>query len=364
MGAGVLSALIAMDGLESVLDRVRETVRQTPWTGWLALLIAIGVGLTLGKLAGAVLGKFGSKLETRGWRGRALLLTGAAGPVSLGIFTFGLSVGLAWIVMTTALRDFALRIVSVLYIFAIAWLLYNAAGLVDVIFQRWTSHRKSRLDDGIVPLVRKTLRIFLAVVFILFTAQNVLGADIGAWLAGLGIAGLAVSLAAQDSIRNVFGSLMIFLDRPFTVGDQIQFDKWEGAVEEIGFRSTKIRITGGELMTVPNSRIADNPVVNIDKRPHIRRVMTLTLDKTTPLDKVEQALRTIGEVVREPELATAFDMERHPPRVALEDLTGGSAVIRVYYWFTPPDPWAYAQHAQRVNLRIAQALSAGEVSLA
>jgi len=117
-------------------------------------------------------------------------------------------------------------------------------------------------------------------------------------------------------------------------------------------------------MTVPNSRIADNPVVNIDKRPHIRRVMTLTLDKTTPLDKVEQALRTIGEVVREPELATAFDMERHPPRVALEDLTGGSAVIRVYYWFTPPDPWAYAQHAQRVNLRIAQALSAGEVSLA
>ena len=78
-------------------------------------------------------------------------------------------------------------------------------------------------------------------------AQNVLGADIGAWLAGLGIAGLAVSLAAQDSIRNLFGSLMIFLDRPFTVGDQIQFDRWEGPVEEIGFRSTKLRTQAGEL---------------------------------------------------------------------------------------------------------------------
>jgi len=85
-------------------------------------------------------------------------------------------------------------VISLLYIFSLAWLLYNAVGLVDVVLHRWTSRKTSRLDEGIVPLVRKTLRIFLAVVFVLFTAQNVLGADIGAWLAGLGIAGLAVSL--------------------------------------------------------------------------------------------------------------------------------------------------------------------------
>jgi MscS family membrane protein len=364
MGPRLLSALIAIDGLDSVLDRVRETVRQTPWAGWIALLIGIAAGLTLGKLAGALLGKFGAKLETRGWRARALLLTGSAGPLLLAIFTLGLSVGLAWIALSPSLRDFVGRVISLLYIFSLAWLLYNAVGLVDVALHRWTSRKTSRLDEGIVPLVRKTLRIFLAVVFVLFTAQNVLGADIGAWLAGLGIAGLAVSLAAQDSIRNVFGSLMIFLDRPFTVGDQIQFDKWEGLVEEIGFRSTKLRTTGGELVTIPNSNLAGSAVVNIDKRPHIRRVITLTLEKNTPIEKIEQTLQILREIVADPDLSAAFDTERFPPRVVFEDLAGGSPVIKVYYWFTPPDAWGYAEHAQRMNLRITRGLAAAEIKLA
>jgi MscS family membrane protein len=363
-GAGCLMALIAMDGLDSVLDRVRLTIRQTPWTGWVALLAGIAAGLLIGRLAAALLCKVGARLEARGWRGRALLLTGASGPVSLAIFTLGLSIGLAWITMSPSLHDFVVRVISLLYILSMAWLLYNTVGLLDVALHRWTSKRKSRLDEGIVPLVRKTLRIFVTVVFVLFTAQNVLGADIGAWLAGLGIAGLAVSLAAQDSIRNVFGSLMIFLDRPFTVGDHIQFDKWEGPVEEIGFRSTKLRTVGGELVTIPNSRIADNPVANVDKRAHVRRVMTLTLEKNMPVEKIEQALQMLREIVSDPEVAAAFDIERHPPRVVFEDIAGGSAVIKLYYWFTPPDIWNYAEHAQRVNLRITQGLAAREIKLA
>ena len=362
--AGLVASLIAIDGLDSVLDRVSLTVRQTPWTGWLALLVAIAAGLVIGKAIGTILGQMGSRLVTRGWRGRALLLTGSAGPVSLAIFTLGLSIGLAWITMSPSLHAFAVRIISLLYILSLGWLLYNAVGLVDVALHRWTSRRKSRLDEGIVPLIRKTLRIFVIVVFVLFAAQNVLGADIGAWLAGLGIAGLAVSLAAQDSIRNVFGSLMIFLDRPFSVGDHIQFDKWEGAVEEIGFRSTKLRTMSGEMVTVPNSRIADNPVVNVDKRAHVRRVITLTLEKNTPAEKVEQALQALREIVAEPDVAKAFDVEQNPPRVVFEDISGGGAVIKVYYWFTPPDVWEYADHAQRVNLRITRALAAAEVKLA
>jgi len=80
-------------------------VRQTPWTGWVALLVAIAAGLVIGKAAGTLLGQMGSRLVTRGWRARALLLTGSAGPLSLAIFTLGLSVGLAWIALSPALRD-------------------------------------------------------------------------------------------------------------------------------------------------------------------------------------------------------------------------------------------------------------------
>ena len=221
-------------------------------------------------------------------------------------------------------------------------------------------HRRSRLDDQVAPLVRKTLRIFVLLVFVLFAAQNVFKADIGAWLAGLGIAGLAVSLAAQDSIKNLFGSIVIFMDRPFVVGDTIQFDKWEGPVEEIGFRSTKLRTVGGEQVLIPNSKLADTPVVNLDRRQYIRRTLTLPL-KDVPAEKAEAAVAALRGALAEAEIATGLDADRHPTRVYLEDLTGGGAVVRVYYWFTMAPGWAYQEHAEKVNLRILRALAGVEV---
>jgi MscS family membrane protein len=364
MGARDLSAVVAFDGLGSLVDRARETIHQTHWTGWLTLLGGIAGGLIAGKAVGAILRKIGRRLENRGWSARALLLTAAAGPVSLAIFALGLALGLTPIAMGDEVRGFAARIIALLYIVSAGWLAYNAVALVDVTLHRLTARKRSRLDEGIVPLVRKSLRIFVLVVFALFTAQNVLGADIGAWLAGLGIAGLAVSLAAQDSIRNLFGSLMIFMDRPFTVGDQIQFDRWEGPVEEIGFRSTRLRTLGGELVTIPNSNLAAGVVVNVDRRAHIRRVITLTLERGTPPDKIDAALAIVRNVLQEPDVASAFDTERHPPRVFFEEIAGGSAVLRAYYWFTPPDSPAYLAHADKVNLRIMRALAAADIHLA
>jgi MscS family membrane protein len=266
--------------------------------------------------------------------------------------------------MGPSVRAFVTRALSLLWIVATAWFAYNVVALTDVTLRRLGRLRESQLDAGIAPLIRKTLRIVVVILFVLFTAENVLGANIGTWLAGLGIAGLAVSLAAQDSIRNLFGSLMIFLDRPFTVGEQIQFDKWEGPVEEIGFRSTRLRTTTGEVVTIPNSKLADSPVVNVDRRSHIRRVITLTLAKDTPPDKIERALAAIREILSDPDLMAHFDLERHPPRVTFDDFAGNAPTLKVHYWFTPPDQWAYLAHAEKLNLRIARALSAADIRLA
>src|SRR5690606_22104370 len=120
--------------------------------------------------------------------------------------------------MSPAVAGFSERILSLLYIISGGWFLYNLVDLVDLAMRHYTARTQSTFDDQVVPLVRKTLRIFLVVVVVLFTAENVFKADITAWLAGLGIAGLAVSLAAQDSLKNLFGSLTIFLDRPFAIG--------------------------------------------------------------------------------------------------------------------------------------------------
>jgi MscS family membrane protein len=364
MPTAAWTAPLAAEGSDSIVDRVWNTLYETPPSGWATLVFATVGGVVLGAMIAALLRSRAAKADTRGWHVRKILLAGAAGPASLALITLGLSIGLSGVAMGPTVRAFFGRVLALLWITSAAWLAYNVVALTDFALRRLTNRRQSTLDAGIAPLLRKTLRIVVVVLFVLFTAENVLGANIGTWLAGLGIAGLAVSLAAQDSIKNLFGSLMIFLDRPFTVGEQIQFDKWEGPVEEIGFRSTRLRTTTGEVVTIPNSRLADNPVVNLDRRTHIRRVITLTLAKDTPPDKIDRALQTLREILSDPDIASAFDLERHPPRVVLEEFTGGAPTIKAYYWFTPPDQWAYLAHAEKLNLRIARALAAAEIKLA
>jgi MscS family membrane protein len=358
------SVPLAAEGADSVVDRAWAALRQTPPAGWVTLVAAAVAGIVLGSLASTLLRRLGERSHARGWAGRKILLTSAAGPAALALLALGLSIGLSGIVMGPGVRAFVTRALWLLWIVAAAWLAYNVVALTDVTLRRLGRLRESQLDAGIAPLIRKTLRIVVVILFVLFTAENVLGANIGTWLAGLGIAGLAVSLAAQDSIRNLFGSLMIFLDRPFTVGEQIQFDKWEGPVEEIGFRSTRLRTTTGEVVTIPNSKLADSPVVNVDRRSHIRRVITLTLAKDTPPDKIERALAAIREILSDPDITSHFDLERHPPRVTFDDFAANAPTLKVHYWFTPPDQWAYLAHAEKLNLRIARALSAADIRLA
>jgi MscS family membrane protein len=223
---------------------------------------------------------------------------------------------------------------------------------------------RSPLDDQIVPLVRKAIRIFLIVLFVLFTAENVFGADITAWLAGLGIAGLAVSLAAQDSIKNLFGSFTILLDRPFSVGERVTIEQADGTVEEIGFRSTKIRTLDGMVVTIPNSKVVDSAVKNVARRPHIRRVMNITITYDTPADKIEQAVQIIRDILAHPDIAGNLDAGKFAPRVSFDEFNADSLNIKVFYWFVPPDYWQYLEHAQRFNLMLFRAFEQADIDFA
>ena len=137
------------------------------------------------------------------------------------------------------LQDLTERVLLLLYTVSAFWYAFNLVGVLEVALKKIAAPLDTTLDDDLVPVIRKALRIFIVVVGALFVLQNVFERDIGAWLAGLGIAGLAVSLAAQDSLKNLFGSITILFDRPFAAGQRIRFHGFEGVVEEIGFRSTK-----------------------------------------------------------------------------------------------------------------------------
>ena len=96
------------------------------------------------------------------------------------------------------------------------------------------------------------------------------GEKVGALLASLGIGGLAVALAARDTIANFFGTLTILYDKPFQIGERIIIDNYDGVVEKVGFRSTRIRLLTGHLVTIPNEKVVNSGLENIAKRPHIR----------------------------------------------------------------------------------------------
>lgn len=332
----------------------------TRWWEWAALLGCIFAGLAAGKILSTVLRGIGKRLRERHWPLRAVMFESFASPGSLALLTVGLAVGLhVFIYLQDAVAQFTFRVLEFLFLIATGWALYNLVDVVELAILRVSGRTANRLDDMVVPLIRKSLRIFIIVVFFLVVAQNVFGVDITGWLAGLGIAGLAVSLAAQDSVKNLFGSLTVFFDKPFVVGDFISYGGYTGTVEEIGFRSTRLRLLSGHLVTIPNMKWNDSDVENIQARPHIRREMNITIPYNTPPERVEQAVGIVREVLTSPEVVESgrFNMESLPPRVAFNEFNADSLNIKAYYWYQlGGDPqrgfFTYMDHAEAVNKRL------------
>lgn len=343
------------------------TFEDTSIYGWLTLLGGILLGMIAGRVTQALLSGAGNRLQKREWPGRGAVLRHAAGPANLALVTFGLAIGLQGVVMDDRLAAIALRIVALLYIIAIAWFAYNLVGMVDIIMRRLVLRTRTALDDTILSVVRKALRVFLIVMMSLFVAENVFGAHIGTWLAGLGIAGLAVSLAAQDPIKNLFGSFTMLVERPFGLGDRIMFNNIDGTVEEIGLRSTRIRTGIGHLVAVPNMKFTDSVIENISRRPSLRRTINLNLPYDTPPEKVEEALQVLKAILHEPEIAAELNMPAEPPQILLSDFKPGSMSVAVNYWYAVNQPgrdiWTFQRHAEIVNLRIVRALKQAGVRL-
>ncbi len=153
----------------------------------------------------------------------------------------------------------------------------------------------SGLDDQIVMLVVRGVNVVLWTIGIIVGLNNA-GFDVAALIAGLGIGGLAVALAAQDTVKNIFGGVTIFLDKPFRIGNTIIINGLEGSVENIGIRSTRLRTPEGRLITIPNARFSENPIENITIEPARRILMNLGLAYDTPPEKMKLAIEILKQI--------------------------------------------------------------------
>jgi len=188
------------------------------------------------------------------------------------------------------------------------------------------------------------------------TSQN-LGMNVTGLLASLSIGGLAVGLAAQDTLSNLFGAVAIFADKPFRVGDRIQMDTVDGTVEAIGLRSTRVRNLDGHLVTIPNKTLANANIVNVSKRPNIKTVMNIGVTYDTPAERVERAIRILEEVFR-PHPKTADLL------ISFNKFESSSLNILVVHWWNSTDFKEYLLGFQQLNLEVKRRFDAEGISFA
>ena len=208
------------------------------------------------------------------------------------------------------------------------------------------------LDAQFIRLICRALGLTLAVLVFL-EGGKYLGIPITTLLASAGIGGLAFALAAQDMLKNMFGSMMILLDKPFRVGDRIVIKRYDGFVEEIGLRSTRIRLLTGHMATIPNDEMARSDIENVGRRPHIRRVADVKLPLDTTREQLQQAVDIIRDLLDRHE---GMDPDR-PARVYFTEYESQAFNIRFFYWYSPPDYWQFLDYSERLNLAINQAFA-------
>jgi len=339
------------------------------WRFFIVLLVILAA-MALGRIVQYGMESYARrKEEKRAINVVTLFLKCLSKPIYVAIFAFGLFVCKLFLYFNDddgirmAIGTGWVKIAKSVGAIALAYGLFRLVDVIEYYLNRWTAKTATKLDDMLVPVIRKSLRITIAIIATLFIAETILGAgQIKTILLSAGVGGIAIALAAKDTIANFFGSITIFADRPFQIDELVRIGEHFGPVEAVGFRSTRIRTLQGHLVTVPNSVIANSIVENVGKRPFIRRTSNITITYDSGHTKARRAVAIIKEVLANvPEINT--DPEKLP-RVYFSDFNDWSLNIYMSYWVKPPDYWVYHEVNERVNLEIMKRFEAEKIEFA
>ncbi|MAF76620.1 MAG: mechanosensitive ion channel protein MscS [Halobacteriovoraceae bacterium] len=255
-------------------------------------------------------------------------------PMGIILFTAMWTLGVQLLELDYQVLSWFLKGAKVAFTFGCVLAFYQLVDLLCLYLEKKAQISENKFDDILVPLVRKSLKTFVVAVGII-AVGDALSLDMKGLLAGMGIAGLGVSLAAKDTISNLFGSLTVLLDRPFRIGDWVNIDNGiEGTVEEVGLRSCRIRTFYNSLITIPNGMLTNAHIDNYGMRQFRRYTTNLGVQYDTPVEKIEAFCEGIREIIR-----------KHPHtrkdyyHVYLNGLGASSLNILLYVFFITPD-WA------------------------
>ena len=223
------------------------------------------------------------------------------------------------------------RLAGVISIFFLVFLVARILKVVFHYLDDFTKKTENTLDDHLFPVISRIVNIIVWAVGFIYILEY-LNVNVTALIAGISIGGLAIALAAQDTVKNFFGSLMIFIDRPFQIGDWVNFDDVDGTVEEVGIRSTRIRTFANSVVYVPNGMLADKVINNMGLRQYRRFKTSLGITYSTPPKRIELFVEGVKEIIK-----------RHPKtrkdyyEVHLNSFAESSINILLYCFFEAPN---------------------------
>ena len=226
--------------------------------------------------------------------------------------------------------------------------------------QKVADQTDNKLDDILVPMFSTVIRIAVVLVGA-FKAISIVDPKSSDAILGL-LAGAVVGLAfaSQDTIKNVFGAVMLIVDQPFTLGDTINVGSHEGKVESLGLRSTTIVMLDGQKLAIPNGDLATRAIVNISRRDFIRAQDLVHLEVNTPAEKVREAVAIVRELLSGHE---GFHPS-HPPLVHVTEFADWSVNIRLMYWYHPAAAAKQLEFNQQLILRIDERFQQADIRLA
>ena len=345
-------------GLDRI-DWLREaSLLGQPLWKYLASLIYIVLAFYVAKLLDFIvnnwLKRWAAKTATKY---DDLILELLRGPVKVVAFVIFLNIGLGMFNWPERAQIYFSHALIVVVACSVTYVVLK---IIDLLLGVWREKVVSAPDrifaEQLFPLLRKSAKVVVIIAAAVLTADN-LNIKITSLLAGLSVGGLALGLAAQDTVANLFGAVAIFLDKPFHIGDRIRVESVDGTVEAIGLRSTRIRNLDGHHVTVPNKLMGNAIITNITRRPAIKTEMNLGLTYDTPMEKVKRATIILEEIFQSnPRTADLI--------ISFNRFADSALNIFVVHVWNGTDAKRHFAEMQELNLQIKQRFDAEKIEFA
>jgi len=344
----LVAASAARPWLERVLPEplLREGPRDLLWWQWVALplgaLLAAGAGWLLGLLVRRLLGQVLARARTA-WDAR--LLDRLAGPITLLCALGAAALLLSGLGLPAGAEETVGRGLHAGAYFVFFWAGFRAVDLAFRLVAASPWGGAHAVGVSLLPIARKISKVVLVAIGVIAILTE-LGYPVASLLAGLGIGGLALALAAQKTVENLFGSLAISIDQPFRVGDFVRVDDVQGTVESVGLRSTRIRTLDRTLVSIPNGKLADMRTESFAARDRLRLACSVSLVYGTTAAQMRAVLEGLEAVLRGHPRIWPDDV-----RVRLAALADSSLEIEVMAWFRTADWNEFLAIRQEMLLR-------------